>query len=69
MSIRGQERGQQEVLASTNPSSVGGTHKIGFLIHMAVIQDQKPTLELAWRPSSENVINKNLIFPLTWGPA
>ena len=40
-------------LASKIPLSVGGTHKIGFLTHMAVIKNKKSTLEMAWRPSYE----------------
>ena len=35
------------------PSSVGGTHKIGFPSNMAIIKDQKSPLEMAWRPNSE----------------
>ena len=37
----------------------GGTHKIGFIIHMAVIKDQQSVLKMAWRPSYETNINKN----------
>ena len=37
------------------PRSVGGTHKIGFLTHIAAIKEQK-SAEMAWRPSYENLV-------------
>ena len=45
-----------------HPPSVGGTHKIGLLIHVAIIKDQKSALEVAWRLSSEKITNQNLYF-------
>ena len=51
------------VLFSLNKSSsVGLTHKIGFLIHMALTKDQQTALKLGWRPSSENFISKSSHF-------
>ena len=37
-----------------------GIHKIEFLIHMAVIKTNKSILEIARRPSSEQVTNKDI---------
>ena len=37
-----------------------GTHKLGFLTHLAVITDQKTALEMAWGPSSGIFINKKM---------
>ena len=39
-----------------------GTREIGFVSHMAVIQDEQATLEMAWRPRSENIIKKTIRY-------
>ena len=35
-------------------------HRIGFIPHMAVLKDEQSDLEMAIRPSYENVINKKI---------
>jgi len=45
--------GSQGAIPLKIPRSLGGTHKIGFLSHIAVIKEQK-SAEMAWRPSYEN---------------
>ena len=39
-----------------------GTHKIGFLIHMAVINNEKSPLEVSWWPIYETNVNKKMHF-------
>ena len=36
-----------------------GIHTIGFVMHMAVMEHQKSSLEMAWRPSCESIITHN----------
>ena len=45
-----------------SPSSVGDIPRFRFLMYMAIIKDQKSTLEMATRPKKHNCINKNLHF-------
>ena len=48
-------------LSPLHPSQIG-THKFWFLTFMAVVNNQKSALEMAWCPSYENFININLHF-------
>ena len=56
--------GVLKILPSTVPpktlASVGGTHKISSLTHMALMKDQKSALEKVWGPSSANFINNKI---------
>ena len=49
---------EQITIRKESPPSVGGTHKIRFLVHMGVITNQNSGLEMVLGPSSENFINK-----------
>ena len=37
-----------------------GTHELGSLIHMAIIEHKKLSLDMAWGPSYENFIPKKI---------
>ena len=42
-------------------------HKFGFVGHMAIVKDQKSALEIAWRPSYDNLTTNKIKFGNTGG--
>ena len=45
-----------------SPFSLGGIPRFRFLIHMAVMKDEKSAQEMDWGPSLQKVINKSFHF-------